>query len=552
MAEDPASADAFTLLDRINAAFHDLGPEPYANINRLTRLCGELLGADAAVYYRQQKDSLFAVGRWGLPDDFNAVVSSASADAHEDLTPEGLYVRQGPGHGGKTPCNVSCVKLGMKACAGRPVMSGGAAIGLQCVLYKSGYAPHPLHARLLSLVTGALAVEEERLRMERARQKLSEELRQSQKMEAIGLLAGGVAHDFNNALTSMRGNAEMIASQAALPETVREEAREIAKAAEYAAALTRQLLTFSRKQVIDPQLLDLNAIVTNLAQILRRTLGEHISVELALAEGLDCVRADAGQLEQVVMNLSVNARDAMPEGGTLVIRTGSEELDAPELPLTLRERPGWYVRLSVSDTGSGMSPDVLGRLFEPFFTTKEQGKGTGLGLSTVYGIVRQTGGDITVESEVGKGSTFSILLPALPGEAAAKKESGPLAGLTSAGESVLLVEDEASVRTLIARVLRNAGFTVHEARHGREALELLAQVRTIQFLVTDIVMPEMNGYQLAQEVRKTLPGLPVLFMSGYADETMLKAASASENSVIMMKPFAPTELLRRLRALKPA
>ena len=332
MPEDPGPRDVFELLDRVNAAFSELGPEPYANINRLTRLCGELLGADAAVYYRQQKDSLFAVGRWGLPEDFNAVVAAASADAHEDLTPEGLYVRQGAGHGGKPPCNVSCAKMGMKACAGRPVMSGETAIGLQCALYKSAYVPHPLHGRLMRLVTGALAVEEERLRMERARQKLSEELRQSQKMEAIGLLAGGVAHDFNNALTSIRGNAELIEGNAAAPQTVQDEARDIAKAAEYAGSLTRQLLTFSRKQVVDPQLLDLNAIVTNIARMLRRTLGENISVELALAEKLECVRADTGQVEQVVMNLAVNARDAMPEGGKLVIRTAS----AARAPRTLR------------------------------------------------------------------------------------------------------------------------------------------------------------------------------------------------------------------------
>ncbi|MEK7384644.1 MAG: histidine kinase dimerization/phospho-acceptor domain-containing protein, partial [Elusimicrobiota bacterium] len=275
--------DTEALLDGINAALHDLGPEPYANINRLTRLCGELLGADASVYYRLEKGSLFAVGRWGLSADFNAVVAASSADFKEDLRPEGLYVRQGVGHGGKPPCDVSCARLGMKACAGRLVLANGAAIGLQCVLYRAAYVPRPLHARLMILVTGFLAVEEERLRVERARLKLSEELRQSQKMEAIGLLPGGVAHDFNNALTSIRGNAEMILSGQDLSEAVRDEAHEIVKASEYAGTLTRQLLTFSRKQIIDPQFLDLNDIVTNLIKILRRTLGEHIAIELALA-----------------------------------------------------------------------------------------------------------------------------------------------------------------------------------------------------------------------------------------------------------------------------
>ncbi len=250
------------------------------------------------------------------------------------------------------------------------------------------------------------------------------------------------------------------------------------------------------------------------------------------------------------MNLAVNARDAMPGGGRLVIETAVAEMTGAELPLSLRDRPGRYARLSVSDTGSGMSPDILQRLFEPFFTTKDQGKGTGLGLSTVYGILRQVGGDIAVESLVGKGSTFSVLLPVVSGVTVTRKENGPVAELDSKGEGILLAEDEASVRTLVCRVLRNAGFTVHEARHGREALRILAQGRTIHFLVTDIVMPEMSGYQLAQEVRKVLPTLPVLFISGYADEAMLKAASASERSSILMKPFSPTELLRRIRALK--
>jgi len=538
------------LFDRINAAIRGLGPEPYANINRLTRLCGELLGADAAVYYRKQKDSLFAIGRWGLPDDFNAVVSAHSPCLdNSGAAAFGIYVREGEDLGEPACCNISCVKLGVKTCVGCSVISGDGILGQLCALYRSAYAPHPLHERIMGLVAGALAVEEERLRMERASQKLSEELRQSQKMEAIGLLAGGVAHDFNNALTSIRGNAEMLLERKDLPEEARDEAAEISKSAVYAASLTRQLLTFSRKQIMDSEIIDLNATVTNLAQILRRTVGENIAIDLQLAEGADCIRADPGQIEQVIMNLAINARDAMPQGGRLLIGTGVEDLSGPEAPAAIREKPGRYVALSVCDTGIGMTPDVLARLYEPFFTTKDVGKGTGLGLSTVYGIVRQSGGDITVDSEFGKGSTFTVHLPAVAGETAAPRQADALAGLLSSGETILLVEDEAQVRTIVARILRNANFKVYEARHGREALSILEQGRTIDLLVTDIVMPEMSGYQLAQEVRKKLPALAVLFMSGYADEATLKAASSSENAAIMMKPFTPTEMLRRIRAL---
>jgi len=535
------------LFDRINAAFHALGPEPYANINRLTRLCGELLGADAALYYRLQKDSLFAIGRWGLPEDFSAVVPCNNPCAGALLASQGLRVQRA-----EDPHCAACAALGVRNCVGRPVLSEGKAIGILCALYKTAYAPEPLHDQLINLVTAALAVEEERLRMERARQKLSEELRHSQKMEAIGLLAGGVAHDFNNALTAIRGNAELLKGIKNLPEAAREEALEISKAAEYAATLTRQLLTFSRKQTAHPQILDLNETVSNLAKILRRTVGENISVELELAERLDCLRADPGQLEQIVMNLAVNARDAMPEGGVLKIRTEAVDFEGLEAPAAIREAPGRYLALSVSDTGVGMAPDVLQRLFEPFFTTKEQGKGTGLGLSTVYGIVRQNNGDIVVSSAVGKGSTFRVLLPAVKETAASGPAGAGQAGPRSKGEKILLVEDEASVRALVGRVLSSAGYQVLEARHGKEALLLAAKERDIDVLVTDIVMPEMNGYHLSQEILKAFPNIRILFMSGYADEAMLKAASSTRNSSIMMKPFSPTDLLDRIRSLRPA
>lgn len=552
MSGDTSGPEILELLDRINAAFHGLGPEPYANINRLTRLCGEILGADAAVYYRKVKDSLFAVGLWGLPEDFNTVVPASESCPAQILSAPGASVHRRASPDKPLPCTRFCSQLRAATCVGRAVTSAGENIGLLCALSRTDTDIHPLCNRLIDLVTAALAVEEERLRMERASQKLSEELRQSQKMEAIGLLAGGIAHDFNNVLTAIRGNAELLQARQDIPAPAQDEAQEIIKAAEYASSLTRQLLTFSRKQVNDPRTIDLNRTVTSLAHMLGRTIGEHIRLELRLEQEPACIRADPGQIEQVILNLSVNARDAMPEGGRLSIRTKIVEIGAAEAPALLRDRPGRYVLLSVEDTGVGMTRDVQRRLFEPFFTTKEMGKGTGLGLSTVYGIVRQNNGDISVSSQAGKGSIFAILWPALEKTAIAETQNPGLEGLLSKGESILLVEDEDSVRSMVARVLRGAKFTVLDACDGRKALEILAKNGPVDLLVTDIVMPGMSGYQLAQEVRKVLPDLRVLFMSGYADEALLRAASASGRAAIVMKPFSPTDLLRRIQTLLKA
>jgi len=512
------------LLGRVAETVLALGPDAYENIGRLTRLCGELLQADAAVYYRRQGDTLFAVGRWELPASFDVVLAGDRACPD----PERLAAS------------------GFRGSVGRDAAADGAVEGRLCALYLAPRRPGPLDESILKLAAGAIAVEERRLRAELERRRLAEELRQASKMEAIGQLVGGIAHDFNNSLTSICGNAEILRARTDLAPEAREGIEEVSRAGRYASSLTRQLLAFSRKQVLDPVVFDLNTTVVELSKMLKRVVGEHIALELEPDPSLDCVRADVGQIEQVVMNLALNARDAMPQGGRLTIRTRALMLAGDALPAALKERPGRYVVLSVSDTGAGMTREVKARLFEPFFTTKEVGKGTGLGLSTVYGIVHQSEGAIGVDSEPGKGSEFRVYLPAVAGAAPAPaRAAAPAEG--GAGCAVLLVEDEAPVRTIVGRVLAAASFRMSEANGGAQALRLIEAGAACDVLITDIVMPEMSGFELAQKVRARRPDVPVLFMSGYSDEETLKSVAACPNSGVLMKPFSPSELVRRVR-----
>ena len=380
------------------------------------------------------------------------------------------------------------------------------------------------------------------------RRRLEDRLRQAQKMEAVGQLAGGIAHDFNNLLTAIVGYATLLDRALPASDELHEEVHEIIGAARRAGTLTQQLLAFSRKQVLRPAVLDVNVVVRDMERILHRTIGEHIELVTALEPGLAPVRADASQLEQVIMNLAVNARDAMPGGGRITIGTANVPLDA-ELAQAHPEAPsGPYVLLAVSDTGTGMSADVKAHLFEPFFTTKEVGKGTGLGLATVYGIVHQSGGFIAVDSEPGRGSRFRIFLPRAEAPA---PEIAPAAPEPAAGGSgtVLLVEDEAGVRHLARDVLSRYGYRVLEAGDGSEALRLAAgHEGPIDLLLTDVVMPGMSGAELAEQFRALRPAARVLYASGYADDAVM-SHGITGGVPFLQKPFEPDDLVRHVREL---
>jgi PAS domain S-box-containing protein len=380
------------------------------------------------------------------------------------------------------------------------------------------------------------------------RKRLEQQLRQAQKMEAVGRLAGGVAHDFNNMLTIISGYSGLLLEHPATIEPLRGYVDEIRNASGRAASLTRQLLAFSRQQVLAPRVLDLNAVVSNIQKMLKRLIGEDIDLVTALGESLWPVMADPGQLEQVLLNLAVNARDAMPDGGVVSIETTNVKMDTAAAQAHFPLKPGPYALLTFSDTGSGMDAETQARIFEPFFTTKETGKGTGLGLATVYGIVKQSGGYIWVFSEVGKGTTFKIYLPRTEVEL---DDSGPGRSLveTQRGtETLLLVEDEDAVRELVRNVLRENGYRVLEASRGEEALELSELFAgRIDLLVTDVVMPGMNGRELARRLVSSRPQVKVLYISGYADNAVWYPGGLDAGGAFLQKPFTPEALARKVR-----
>jgi PAS domain S-box-containing protein len=382
------------------------------------------------------------------------------------------------------------------------------------------------------------------------RKNLEDQLRQAQKMEAVGQLAGGIAHDFNNLLTAILGSTELLLADTAPNDSRREDLQEISRASHRASALVRQLLAFSRKQVMQARLVNLNTIVHEMGSMLRRVVGERIALRLDLDQGLGHITADPGQLEQVIANLGVNARDAMPDGGTLTIATAN--VNAPGVAGAEEALPpgGPLVALSVSDTGTGMDEHVLAHLFEPFFTTKELGRGTGLGLATVYGIVRQSGGQIQVASRPGEGSTFTAYFPRVEADSRAASAT-PLPEPSPGGtETVLVVEDEAAVRHLCCRVLRAKGYRVLEAPHAEAALALVAAMaEPIHLLVTDMVMPGMGGPALAAQLVATRPTLRVLYITGYALEAIEQGGDVAGADGLLQKPFSADQLARTVREL---
>jgi PAS domain S-box-containing protein len=379
------------------------------------------------------------------------------------------------------------------------------------------------------------------------RRVLEDQFRQAQKMEAVGRLAGGVAHDFNNLLMVISGYAEVILAKLEPDHPLHEKGRAIQLAADRATTLTRQLLAFSRKQLLELKVVDVNAIVSDMERLLRPLIGENVEFSTRLAPESAHTRADAGQLEQVLMNLVVNAKDAMPNGGKLTIETQKLVVDESHRRAQTFIRPGHYVMLSVTDTGMGMDKETQSRIFEPFFTTKEKGKGTGLGLSTVYGIVKQSGGYVMVQSEKSHGTTFHIYLPHVEG--AAEKHAPPVSPVALGGtETVLLVEDEESVRQLVRETLVSKGYRVIEADHGEAGMKAAAQHQgKIDLVITDVIMPGMGGRELVKHLAQIRPETRVLYLSGYTEDAIVNEGTSDSGTAFLQKPFTLQSLARKVR-----
>jgi len=382
------------------------------------------------------------------------------------------------------------------------------------------------------------------------RRQLEEQLRQAQKMEAVGRLAGGIAHDFNNLLMVIQGYADLMTERLAVGDPLRRNAEQIQTASQRATSLTRQLLAFSRKQMLAPKVLSIQSVVTEMEKILRRLIGEDVQLETSSVPDLGLVKADRSQIEQVILNLAVNARDAMPEGGRLNIETANVDLDESFSHSSVMLAPGPYVMLAVTDNGCGMDVETQAHIFEPFFTTKEKGKGTGLGLATVYGIVKQSGGYVWVYSEPGRGTSFKVYLPRVWDEQStpARDRSNEGRALPQGTETVLLVEDEKGVRELAREYLEMTGYTVIEAENGHTALELAAlHAGPIHLLMTDVVMPGISGRELSERVKSIRPGIRVLFMSGYTDQAVVHHGILESDAVLLQKPFTVAALAAKLR-----
>jgi PAS domain S-box-containing protein len=662
-------------LKRLTDCFLSFGTDPAENINRMTALCGELLGATCALYNRLEGGLLCSLGQWNPPPDY---VPQDKPEGHicydvirrrsEDLfivrnLPETRYFKSDP--------NVA--RYHLKTYVGKAVLFSNAAVGSLCVVFEKDYEPDAEDRRIFTIIAAAIGIEENRLqareklrtreesyraladnvpdsvaridrdlrfvyvnrtleealhlpaaailsktnvelnlpaqaawnaatqavfdtdkpqsfefeapgpdethylevrlvpersatgkvefvlaltrdvteqkKAEAERQKLETQLRQSQKMEAFGQLAAGVAHDFNNILTVIEGNASLLLN----PELHSAEklgcSRQIIQAAERAASLTRQLLMFSRKHVLQTAQLDLNEVVGNMTKMLQRILGEDISLRAEYAPKLPVISADEGMLEQVLLNLAVNSRDAMPKGGQLLISTSVENFGADSPHLPAGASPGNYVCLKVSDTGCGIPPEILPHIFEPFFTTKEIGKGTGLGLATVYGIVQQHYGWVTVTSQVGQGTIFYTYLPAVKGAPANPQAAATAPKLPGGNETILVVEDELAVRTLVGNLLRRCGYTVLVAESGVAALDVWKEHRSkIQLLLTDMIMPDgMTGHDLAQLLKSEQPQLKVIYTSGYSADIFVKNPALIRDGNFLQKPYHPHQLAQTVR-----
>ena len=530
----------------------------------IAEACGRLLDSDTVGFRRVDGDELVLAGLWG--DAKNVMITSRlrmgeSLAGRVALAGEPLVVTDLANDSRITPAHrASFSGGGYRALLALPVKVGERVVGVLSVLSRAdeGFTVEDVMIATAFAAQAAVALENSRLYQEiqRAYDELSQtqdQLAQASKMEAVGHLAGGVAHDFNNLLMVIMGRADVMLSRLDHAHPMRAAIHEITRTARRAADLTHQLLAFSRKQVLKPAVLDLNAVLTNLGEMLRRLIGEDIELITALAPALGHVKADPGQIEQIVMNLCVNARDAMPQGGQLTIETANVELDEAYARRHVGVRPGFYVMLALSDTGVGMDPATQARIFEPFFTTKGPRKGTGLGLAMVYGIVKQSEGNIWVYSERGQGTTFKIYLP---------KVDAPLAGAHAdttpalpphGKETVLVVEDEEGVRELVRDILEASGYKVLEAAHGAGALEIVERhTGPIHLLVSDVVMPEMSGRDLAQQLAVHCPDTKVLFMSGYTDHAVAHRGVLDPEMEFLQKPFTAATFTGKVRELLDA
>jgi two-component system, cell cycle sensor histidine kinase and response regulator CckA len=417
--------------------------------------------------------------------------------------------------------------------AWRHCTKGGCLIDIEMAVHEIDYGGQKAQLAILLDISG--------------RRDLEEQLRQAQKMEAVGMLAGGVAHDFNNLLTIINGYSQLILNHLGPGDSNRHFVEQIMKAGERAAALTRQLLAFSRRQVLQPKVLDLNRLVTSLSIMLRRLIGEDVDLRLDLGPDLGRVSADPSQIEQVLMNLVVNSRDAMPQGGALTIATANVTLDGLCAGRHIALKPGPYILLAVSDNGSGMDAATLARLFEPFFTTKGTGRGTGLGLSTVFGIVKQSGGSVDVSSQPGRGSSFKVYLPRIDQPVALETE-GPQARACRGSETILLVEDDDMVRNLVRETLERQGYKVLDSAGPLEARRIAERHRgPIQLLIADVVMPKISGRELAEQMVRQRPSIKVLYMSGYTDSAVVNSGILKREVAFLQKPFTPAALVEKVR-----
>jgi len=444
------------------------------------------------------------------------------------------------------PCQEGCPEGQVPLCrfTGVPVLENRRVVAVACVANKQ--APYT-EADTLTLSLLAAGVWDLL-----KRKKLETQLRHSQKMEAIGTLAGGIAHDFNNIINVIMGYGNMVLERLTADDTAREDMNTVLSAAQRAADLTRRLLVFSRKETAEKQHLNINELILDLQKMLVRIVRENIAVRLALGDLPVTVLADAGLIEQVLMNLVANAKDAMPEGGQLSIGTGLAEMDSEFARANGYGRPGKYALITVSDTGVGMDEEIRKRIFEPFFTTKEVGRGTGLGLAISYGIVKQHDGYIKVYSEPGHGTTFNIYLPfmegARPDAPAPKRQAAAAARIMDGSETILVAEDDTAVRELTARVLESRGYTVIAARDGVEAMaEFMAHREGIDLLLLDMIMPRKNGKEVAEEIRKAKPLIKVLLASGYTDSIVPAAELTAAGFAFIHKPFQSKELLGKVR-----
>ena len=435
--------------------------------------------------------------------------------------------------------------FGQTGVTGRSMYSPGMLFAL-----RADGQEFPIEATISQVETGAEKLFTVILRDISARTHLEEELRQSQKIEAVGQLAGGIAHEFNNFLGVILGYGELLSEEARENESLRRNVAEIKAATQRAASLTRQLLAFSRKQLLEPKVLDLNQAIWETHKLLRRLVPANIDIIPVLAPIIGQVKVDPGQVQQILINLAVNARDAMPEGGKVVIETANVDLDEEYASQHVGLRPGSYVMLSVSDTGSGMDAETRAHIFQPFFTTKEPGKGTGLGLSTIYGIIQQSGGYITVESAAGKGTIFRIYLPPVQPTVEEADVMPPTPREQSGSETILVVEDETALRRLLCMSLERRGYKLFAAKDGAEAIEIFRQhADHIDAVVSDIMMPHVDGFELKQRIAAMSPDMKFLFMSGYAEEIVEQRQSVLQGCAFLEKPFLPDELSDKVRDL---